>query len=64
MEDPQITHLSVSAYMTFWGLSWGLLPVVFLYDRPKTPPKKSYSKCLRRTEDWTSNLAVVYESNF
>ena len=28
----------------------GLLPVVSLIKRPKTPPKKSYGKCLRRTQ--------------
>ena len=34
----------------FLGGVWGLIPVVFLYKRPKTPLKKSYSKCLSRTQ--------------
>ena len=50
----QITHLNCVRLRhflyDFLGGVLGLLPVVFLYKRLKTPPKKSYRECLRRTQ--------------
>ena len=54
LDDRQITHLicvrlKLLLYDSLGGVL-GLLPVVFLYKRPKTPPKESYSKSFRHTD--------------
>ena len=44
IDDRQITHLICvrvkDLLCDFWSGVLGLLPVVFLYKRPKTPPTK------------------------
>ena len=55
IDNRQITYLICARLerllYDFLGGFLGLLPVVFLYKRTNPPPlKKSYSKCLRRTQ--------------
>ena len=54
LDDRQITHLiCVLLRQLLYDFLGGLLGLLYKKTtgrRPRTPPKKSYSKCLRRTQ--------------
>ena len=59
VEDRQITHL-ICVRLTFWGVFWASFLLFLTKKRPKTPPKKSDSKCLRRTQiGWIWRSSIV-----
>ena len=66
LDDRQITHLicvRLKHFLyDFLGGVWGLLPVVFLYKRHKTPPKSHIDNVLggHRIDEQSGGLGVVF----